>query len=60
MIEDRKFYYAVMRPPPEETNTPARGPGGFGSGRRGVGPGRWNPIGPVDSVVRDPNTPFNG
>lgn len=61
MLDDRKFYYAVIPKPLEETNAPARGEGGFGGGRRrGVGPGRWNPIGPVDSVVMDTKTPFVG
>src|ERR1039457_548813 len=56
MLEDRKFYFAVMPTPPEETNAPPRGEGGFGGPRRrGIGPGRWNPIGPVDSVIMDSN-----
>jgi alpha-N-arabinofuranosidase len=60
MLDDRKFYYAVM-PKPEDSNASERGPGGFGVGRRrGIGPGRWNPIGPVDSVVMDTNNPFVG
>ncbi len=49
MLDDRKFFYAVM-PKPEDSNAGERGPVGFGGGRRrGIGPGRWNPIGPVDS-----------
>jgi alpha-N-arabinofuranosidase len=61
MLDDRKFYYAVVPKPPEETNAPPRGQGGFGGGRRrGVGPGRWNPVGPVESVVMDTNAPFVG
>ena len=61
MLEDRKFYFAVMPKPPEETNAPPRGEAGFGGPRRrGIGPGRWNPIGPVDSVVMDTNQPFTG
>ena len=28
--------------------------------RRNVGPGRWNPIGPMDSVVMDASNPFVG
>ena len=59
MLDDRKFYYAVMPKPPEETNAAPRG-GGFAGRRRGVGPGRWNPIGPVDSVVMDTHNPFVG
>lgn len=61
MLEDRKFYFAVMSKPPEEINVPPRGEGGFGGGRRrGIGPGRWNPIGPVASVIMDTNQPFAG
>jgi alpha-N-arabinofuranosidase len=60
MLDDRKFYYAVMPKPTEAPDAGQRG-GGFGGGRRrGVGPGRWNPIGPVDSVVMDTNAPFVG
>jgi alpha-N-arabinofuranosidase len=58
MLDDRKFYYAVVPKPPGETDS---NPGGFGPGRRrGVGPGRWNPIGPADSVVMDTLNPFVG
>ena len=61
IFDDRKFYYPVMPKPPEETNVAPRGDSGFGGfRRRGVGPGRWNPIGPVDSVVMDTNNPFVG
>ena len=59
MLDDRKFYYAVMPKPEEDTAVPG-GRGAFGGRRRGVGPGRWNPIGPVDSVVMDTNDPFVG
>ena len=60
MLEDRKFYHPVMLQPADDTNSAPRG-GGFGGGRRrGVGPGRWHPIGPVDSVVMDTNQPFVG
>ncbi len=59
MLDDRKFYYAVMPRPPEQPNSNQGGFGGFGR-RRGVGPGRWNPIGPVDSVIMDTNNPFTG
>ncbi|MGO8930605.1 MAG: alpha-N-arabinofuranosidase [Limisphaerales bacterium] len=57
MLDDRKFYYDVTNKPPEDPNAGQRGgPGGFGPGRRrNVGPGRWNPIGPIDSVVMDTN-----
>jgi alpha-N-arabinofuranosidase len=59
MLEDRKFYYAVMPKPAEDPNAGQRE--GFGPGRRrSVGPGRWNPTGPADSVVRDGNNPFVG
>ncbi|MGO8698208.1 MAG: alpha-N-arabinofuranosidase [Limisphaerales bacterium] len=60
MLDDRKFYYAVMPKPAEDTNTAARGGGGFAGRRRGVGPGRWNPVGPPDSVVMDTDKPFVG
>jgi len=62
MLEDRKFYYAVMPKPAEDPNAGQReGAGGFGPGRRrNVGPGRWNPIGPADSVVMDANNPYVG
>jgi alpha-N-arabinofuranosidase len=48
MLDDRKFYYAVA---PRQTDDSSSNRRGFGGGRRGVGPGRWNPIGPIDSVV---------
>jgi alpha-N-arabinofuranosidase len=57
MLDDRKFYYAVQ-PKPMDDSHPA--PAEFSGRRRGVGPGRWNPIGPVDSVVMDTNLPFVG
>jgi alpha-N-arabinofuranosidase len=61
MLDDRKFYYDVMLKPAEDPNASQRGPGGFGPGRRrNAGPGRWNPIGPVDSVVMDTSSPFVG
>lgn len=61
MLDDRKFYFAVQAPPPEIPNGGPGGPGGPGFGRRrGVGPGRWNPIGPPDSVVMDTHNPFAG
>jgi alpha-N-arabinofuranosidase len=62
MLDDRKFYYAVIPKPAEDPNAGQRG--GFadlGPGRRrSVGPGRWNPIGPADSVVMDTNNAFVG
>jgi alpha-N-arabinofuranosidase len=61
MLDDRKFYYDVMLKPAEDPNANQRGPGGFGPGRRrNVGPGRWNPVGPVESVVMDTKNPFVG
>jgi hypothetical protein len=51
MLDDWKFYYAVMPKPADEPSPARGGMGGFGGRRRGVGPGRWNPIGPVDSVM---------
>lgn len=59
MLDDRKFYYDVTNKVPGNPNTGARGFGGF-PGRRTVGPGRWNPIGPMDSVVMDTGNPFVG
>ena len=58
MLNDRKFYYAVEPKPAEEVESGRRG--GFGGRRRGVGPGRWNPVGPADSVVMDTTNPFVG
>ena len=61
MLDDRKFYYDVTNNIAEDPNAGQRGFGGFGPGRRrNVGPGRWNPIGPVDSVVMDANVPYVG
>lgn len=62
MLDDRKFYYAVTNKPAEEPNAGRRGGvGGFGPARRrNVGPGRWNPIGSIDSVVMDTRNPFVG
>ena len=61
LLDDRKFYYAVQPKPAEEPNVGQRGADEFGPiRRRNVGPGRWNPIGPVDSVVMDTNNPFVG
>jgi len=61
MLDDRKFYYDVTNRVAEDPNAGQRGFGGFGPGRRrNVGPGRWNPIGPVDSVMMDTNNPFVG
>jgi alpha-N-arabinofuranosidase len=59
MLDDRKFYYDVTNKVPQNPNAGARGGGGF-PGRRNVGPGRWNPIGPMDSVVMDTHDPFVG
>jgi alpha-N-arabinofuranosidase len=61
MLDDRKFYYAVAPAPVSSPEISRGGFGGLGPGRRrGAGPGRWNPIGPVDSVVMDTNNPFVG
>ena len=61
MLDDRKFYYDVTNRVAEDPNAGQRGFGGFGGGRRrNVGPGRWNPVGPADSVVMDANNPFVG
>jgi len=60
MLDDRKLYYDVTNRVAEDANAGRRG--GFGGfpGRRNVGPGRWNPIGPMDSVVMDASHPFVG
>src|ERR1039458_1039154 len=48
MLDDRKFYYAVQPKPAEDPNAGQRGGSDGGPiRRRNVGPGRWNPIGPV-------------
>ncbi len=60
MLDDRKFYFAVQPPPPAAPDEGRGGPGGGPGRRRGVGPGRWNPIGPADSVVMDTHDPFAG
>ncbi|HTY88303.1 MAG TPA: hypothetical protein VMB80_12620 [Candidatus Acidoferrum sp.] len=58
MLDDRKFFYAVAPKPADDANS---NQGGFGGNRRrGIGPGRWNPVGPNDSVVMDTNRPFVG
>jgi alpha-N-arabinofuranosidase len=57
MLDDRKFFYAVGPAPTPAPSAGRRGGGAFG---RGVGPGRWNPIGPADSVVMDTKNPFTG
>jgi len=59
VLEDRKFYYPVGPKPPEEEK-PARPPGGNLFGRMDAGPGRWNPLGPLDTVVMDTKNPFVG
>jgi alpha-N-arabinofuranosidase len=61
MLDDRKFYYAVQPKLAEDPNAGQHGEMGVGPGRRrNVGPDRWNPIGPVDSVVMDASNPFVG
>jgi alpha-N-arabinofuranosidase len=58
MLDDRKFFYPVGPAPASAPDTGRRGAGGpFG---RRVGPGRWNPVGPADSVVMDTKNPFAG
>jgi len=59
MLDDRKFFYPVV--PKELVDSEGGSPreSGFGP-RRGVGPGRWNPIGPANSVKMDTNKPFVG
>ena len=64
MLDDRKFYYAVTNRSADDGQPGSgggRGRGGGGVFGRGFGdPGRWNPIGPVDSVVMDTSHPFVG
>jgi alpha-N-arabinofuranosidase len=62
MLDDRKFYYPVMPKLAGDPNAGQRGGfGGFGpGGLRNVGPGRWNPLGPADSVVMDTTNPLVG
>jgi alpha-N-arabinofuranosidase len=61
MLDDRKFYYDVTNRVAEDPSAGQRGFGGPGPGRRrGVEPGRWNPIGPADSVVMDTINPYVG
>lgn len=55
MLDDRKFFYPVAPPPASAPDAGRRSP--FG---RRVGPGRWNPLGPADSVAMDTNNPFAG
>jgi alpha-N-arabinofuranosidase len=59
MLDDRKFYYAVQ-PPPLEAPPLNQGGAGGPRRRRGVGPGRWNPVGPDDAVTMDTHEPFVG
>lgn len=60
MIEDRKFYYPVIPKPTEDPNAVQAGPGGVGRRNRRSAAGRWNPIGPVDSVIMDSTKAFVG
>ena len=61
MLDDRKFYYAVAPKPAGDPEPAQRPSAGFGGGRRrGIGPGRWNPIGPADAVAMDTNEPYVG
>ncbi|HEX9048621.1 MAG TPA: alpha-N-arabinofuranosidase [Verrucomicrobiae bacterium] len=57
MLDDRKFYFAVQPKPADDANP---SPVGFNGRRRGVGPGRWNPVGPATGVVMDTNRVFVG
>jgi alpha-N-arabinofuranosidase len=59
LLDDRKFYYPVGPKPPEEAKPKPR-PGGGGFNRQDAGPGRWNPIGPMNSVAMDAKDPFVG
>jgi alpha-N-arabinofuranosidase len=57
LLDDRKFYYAIGPKPAKEE---APDPRARFFGRGDPGPGRWNPIGPADSVVMDAENPFAG
>ena len=57
MLDDRKFYYPVGPAPARESDSSQRG---VRRRMRGVGPGRWNPVGPADSIVMDTTNPFVG
>lgn len=59
LLDDRKFYYDVG-PKPAPEPKPNAGPGGGFFGRLDSGPGRWNPVGPAESVVMDAVRPFAG
>ena len=59
LLEDRKFAYAVGPKPLPDEKPKGRFGGGF-FGRLDSGPGRWNPLGPADSVVMDTVHPFAG
>ncbi|MDW7980872.1 MAG: hypothetical protein RMH97_09925 [Verrucomicrobiales bacterium] len=60
LLDDRKFYFPVAPESPDEAGLQARADGGPARRQRGVGRGRWNPIGPADAVVMDTNNPFVG
>ena len=49
-----------MLKPAEESQRRLRAGAVSVAGGAASGPGRWNPIGPVDSVVMDTNNPFVG
>lgn len=57
LLDDRKFFYDVG-PKPQTEEQPDPRARIFGRGD--PGPGRWNPIGPIESVVMDPINPFVG
>lgn len=60
MLDDRKFYFAVAPDTPGDAIADARAEGGRSRRPRGVGPGRWNPVGPPGAVTMDTNNPFVG
>ncbi|MEO6995274.1 MAG: hypothetical protein ABI273_16830, partial [Lacunisphaera sp.] len=59
LLDDRKFYYAVGPKPKVDPNA-KEDPRARIFGRGDPGAGRWNPLGPVDSVVMDTKNPFAG
>jgi alpha-N-arabinofuranosidase len=59
MLDDRKFYFPVQPANAQQ----ALQAGVAGRSRRfgaGVAAGRWNPIGPADSVIMDTTDPYVG
>ncbi|HEY9154099.1 MAG TPA: alpha-N-arabinofuranosidase [Opitutaceae bacterium] len=58
LLDDRKFFYDVAVAKPDQTLKAT--PGSRMFDRSDGGPGRWNPVGPADSVSMDTENPFVG